>query len=233
MSIVLALRKKRTEKRAREEGLEIGVDCTPAYFACTDVDKLFEAIVKHFAPPAGYERHLVTLLVAGLVLCKSDFVELKGLRPDAVFAAMKMAMESTVDGFVTKFLTPMAHTWLLDPTDTLDIIKQARNEMAESVDALVDYATEALLAIPRMKAASNRVKTLPEIERLLLVRRAVWVVCYWSGGCELTQLDAFGFPPKAHSMDVENASEFLRNSVGGQVASACLVTASNSSSKME
>ena len=233
MSIVLALRKKRTEKRAREEGLEIGVDCTPAYFACTDVDKLFEAIIKHFAPPKGYERHLVTLLVAGLVLCKSDFVELKGLRPDAVFAAMKLAMDSKVEGFVTKLLAPMEHTWLLDPTDTLDNIKRARNEMAESVDALVDYATEALLAIPRMKAASNRVKTLPEIERMLLVRRAVWVVCYWSGGCELTQLDAFGFPPKSHSMDVENASDGFLNSGGGHVASASLVTGSNSSSKME
>ena len=203
MKVVLALRKKRTEKRAREEGLEIGIDCTATYFSLCEMDKLFESLVVHFKPPSGYERHLVALLVAGLALCKSDFVYFNGLRPDAILAAMKMALDSKVDGFVANLLKPMTHTWNLDPTDNLDVITQARDEMVSSIDALVGYATEALLAIPRMKQASNRVKNTAELDRVMLLRRASWVICYWSGACELTQLVEFGFPPPTQSADLD------------------------------
>ena len=158
-------------------------------YACLDMEILHSKLMASLFgnDPARPKNHLhrgaMALLAAGWCLCGCDFCALKGMRSDAVWAAMgQVAKEEP------RFLRKMSHVWELTRRSTDAEVAEARTDLCDAIDRLVQVAVCKLSETPRMGRATASAKLADRNDSA----KAAWVVLYW-GGLERKDLDDWGF----------------------------------------
>jgi hypothetical protein len=178
---------------------EPGDDGTKVSYACIDIESAHEQLCKVIEAPSQLQRHAMVLLCGGWVLSKSDFVEMKGLRPDVVLMAAKQICADNDRAKV--ILSRLRHTWTLTSTATFKERTRARAQITKSMVSLVGRAHTILGNMPRMQRASASVKSALDLELAaaplvqledgegsafdsvpsMLFARAAFVLVYWNG----------------------------------------------------
>jgi hypothetical protein len=169
----------------RERGKKDGNgDAGPGYYTCCDTRMLYMMLRKHMwdrvprAPATtAWAQSAISLLVGGLVLAGSDFVDLKGMRADLVLEA--------VPGVLCRSRRAAANlsSALLsgDAATTRHVVLILR----DVVDAVADIVENT----PRhRKAAVEAMRSVPQTTLL----RAAWVCAYWSQH-EFEDVGSWGF----------------------------------------
>ena len=158
-------------------------------YACLDMDILHEKLMEDMFGKERVQRqsHLhrgaMALLTAGWCLCGCDFCELKGMRSDAVWAAVtQIAREEP------KWFRKMSSVWELTRRSTEAEVIEARSELCDAIGRLVHLAVCRLGEMPRMGRATASAKLADRND----YAKAAWVVLYW-GGLERKDLDEWGF----------------------------------------
>ena len=158
-------------------------------YACLDLEILHAAMMtalfgKNPARPSDHlHRGAMALLAAGWCLCGCDFCELKGMRSDAVWSAMQQIVREQ-----PRLLCKMAHVWELKRVSTEAEVSEARTDLCDAIDRLVQIAVSKLAETPRMARATASAKLADRNDSA----KAAWVVLYW-GGLERKDLDDWGF----------------------------------------
>lgn len=205
ITTVLCIREK-SAKRAEPGGEE-----SKTWYSCIDVESAHAQLCKAIAAPKGLERNAIALLCGGWILCKSDFVEMKGLRPDAVLMATRQICESEK---ARTILNRMKYAWTTELTATFEQRARARSQIGKCLVSLCGRAEVILHNMPRMKKASASVKDALELEQSvnpssgvvcadendlistpsMLFSRAAFVLVYWNGTqlCN-SQMGEWGF----------------------------------------
>jgi hypothetical protein len=157
--------------------------------ACLDMAILHDLVMAGLFGKAHVERqnHLhrgaMALLAAGWVLCGCDFCELKGMRSDVVWeAVVQIARDEP------RLLKNMSHVWELTRKSTDAEVSEARSDMCEVVERLVNIAICKLSEMPRMSRAHASARLADNND----YKKASWVIMYW-GGLEYKNLDDWGF----------------------------------------
>jgi hypothetical protein len=158
-------------------------------YACLDLEILHAKMMESLFgdDPARPKNHLhrgaMALLAAGWCLCGCDFCALKGMRSDAVWAAMQQVAKEE-----PRFLSKMSHVWELTRRSTDAEVAEARNDLCDAIDRLVNVAVCKLSETPRMSRATASAKLADRNDSA----KAAWVILYW-GGLERKDLDDWGF----------------------------------------
>ena len=168
-----------------------GTDSTPqTLFSCFDLEILHTLVMQAlFGSPESavandhLHRAASALLACGWALCGCDFCHLKGMRSDAVWAAM-----CTICTKERKLLRRMCPVWELTRASTEAELKEGRLELCACIKRMVDLSIAKLGELPRMKRAENSAKLADASD----YKRAAWCALYW-GGLERTDLDNWGF----------------------------------------
>lgn len=172
-------------------GKRKGSDSPPqTLYACMDMEILHDELMnsmfgdaKHAHCNSHLHRGAMALLTAGWCLCGCDFCELKGMRSDAVWAAIvQVAKEEP------RLFCKMSSVWELTRRATDAEVDEARTDLCAAVARLVDISVCKLGDTPRMGRATASAKLADQND----YAKASWVILYW-GGLERKDLDRWGF----------------------------------------
>ncbi len=165
-------------ERAQKRGTE---DETPSFYLCCDIALLHNLLQRHMfgmnrSPTALDQRAAITLLVAGWVSCGCDFVELKGMRSDVVFDAIREIVKTRTDS-----VELMKHAWQAESDDLQLAHRPIRELMIACASRLSD--------MPRIK--KDHIPSIRDPGDMIL-NRVAWVCAYWNG-VEHKNVERFGF----------------------------------------
>lgn len=174
VSTLLAMRERGTKRGTDEE--------KPASYLCCDVTLLNKSIQKHMwgverSPTPADQHSALTLMVAGWSLCGCDFVEVKGLRADIVFDAIKEIVKLHADTMSAM-------------RSTLDGDRSRVPALCRPIKLLLCACASHMNSMPRVKKASaDAVRYVDETPLL----RASWLLNYWNLNEFRGDLHEFGF----------------------------------------
>lgn len=174
-------------ERARKRGMD---DDKESFYLCCDISLLQALLQQHMwsvhRSPSAEDKHAaMTLMCAGWGMCGCDFLELKGMRSDAVFDSMPIVVKtipSALDAIKGAF------TGKRD-----DVIK-----IHEALRALTTTCASKLEDIPRIKKETISAIRNPDD---IILRRASWLSCYWNSIEHRGDMSDFGFfLPTSHDV---------------------------------
>lgn len=155
----------------------------PGYYTCVDFSVLYSFVCKdlhsqvaYITPTPGWARKAIALLMGGLILCGCDYVEVKGMKVEHVFAAVPRLL-----GGAQRTVDSIQDLWSGDTAQTKSVVLVLRN--------LVDLCADSVENTPRSRKTT--VQQMRSSEQALLMR-AVWVLAYWNEH-EFENVAEFGF----------------------------------------
>lgn len=174
ISTLIAMRERATKRGTDDE--------KPATFLCCDVTLLNQSLQKDMfglnRNPSPIEQHsALTLMIGGWALCGSDFVEVKGMRSDVVFDAIREIVKLHDD--VVNVMR-----------STLEGDREAAPLLCKSFKLLLAACACRLSDMPRIKRGTAEAVRRADDAALM---RAAWVACYWNGYEIKGDLGEFGF----------------------------------------
>ena len=145
-------------------------DEKPSCYLCADVSMLHDLLMKHMfgiskQPSCIEQQSAMVLLAAGWSLCGCDFVELKGMRSDAVFDSIGQIVRTRPDTLAT-----MHNAWSTDSGD----VQKVHGAIKQLLAVCANYISDK----PRVKAENIQGILHPD---LIVLQRAGWTVSYWCG----------------------------------------------------
>lgn len=165
-----------------------GAEAPTITYTCLDVVQLVHEFATHMYSLSPcvrdvHVRRLLGLLVWGWILCGCDFV----------FGAKGMRADVTLDT-VCRIAAGVTPSVDVVPDAALEFLRCPSVEFMEThllptCRSFLDAVSSTLARMPRMKRQSEEARKVSDD----LVRRATWVLSYWSMREFRTDLDAFGF----------------------------------------
>ena len=176
------------EKSGKRGG--VGDEAQKTVYSCVDIESAHKKLCQAIGAPAGYERHAIALLCGGWLLCGSDFVKMKGMRPDVVFLAMQKLCSDEENRVL--ILSKMKGAWTLSSKATEEERAKVRARLTKALSSLVTRVQSFLSVMPRMQRASASVQSATET--CFYYSRAAFVLIYWNGlQLDNSQLHEWGF----------------------------------------
>ena len=171
LNSVLCMRERAKKRAHGDEG-----EAAEACYTCVDVTMLHAAVQRDVwtttTPSPAQQRATAAMLAVGFGACGCDFVELAGLRADAVLDSMRAAMRR-ID------VPSVGAAW--------DGDAEALGRLDAPIRALLDATADRLEATKKSKKHIETIRDPPD----LVLRKLKWLAAYWHGH----EMDAtrFGF----------------------------------------
>lgn len=166
-------------ERARKRGAN---DDKKSYYLCCDVTLLHALLQRHMwgvsrQPTDVEQRAAMTLMAAGWALSGCDFLELKGMRSDAVIDSLPIVAKT-----IPAAIENVTSSWSGNRDD--------QHFVHQAIRALAVTCASKLLEIPRIK--KDCVPSIRDPDEAVL-KRAAWVASYWNSVELRGDMRQFGF----------------------------------------
>ena len=165
-----------------------GTDDFKSAYACFDLSLLLDQVLsflfgKEKDASAHLHRHSIALLSMAWTLCGSDFVSVKGMRPDVATDVCGVLCKTD-----PQLLLPLSACWALQ-RDDVDGLNKYKRDACAIADRLVSEAGRVLGSMPRMSRSCASLKNEYSNTE---AAKASWVSLYWHG-MELKNVAEWGF----------------------------------------
>jgi hypothetical protein len=178
----------RTLLAFKEQTGKRGTDDFKSLYACFDLSLLLDQVLaflfgKEKDASAHLHRCAIALLSMAWTLCGSDFVSVKGMRPDVATDICGVLCKTD-----PQLLLPLSACWELKRDDAEGLTKFKRDACAIA-GRLVSEAGRVLGSMPRMaRSCASLRNDYSNTEAL----KASWLILYWHS-LELKEVDKWGF----------------------------------------